>query len=233
MNGARFSQLMFVAGILALCAAGPAGSAPACKTSTFARAPSADDLVAAYPTKARTDGLSGRAVLRCAVRPDGVLADCAVDSEDPADAGFGAAALGLASKIQMTPPCAGAPETQPGGARIPVRFELPKEPPTRTPIFRSPPKDLQWLAPLGPFWPEDAVRRGLGGSAAIDCQVDPTSHLTHCKVSEELPARSGFGDALLKMAKEGWITAAPVTPSAAVPSDGIWRFGVVLAPHRF
>jgi len=226
------SRVSILAAILALASNGHALSAPSCAPAAFTRAPSAEELLAAYPLKARADGLTGRAVLRCAVRPNGTLSDCAVETEDPVGAGFGQAALTLAAKIRASKPCPGAPETQAGGARMTIRFELPKEPPLRMPAIRKLPSDFEWLAPLGPFWPESAVERGLGGEAALDCQVDDRNQLAHCHIVEEIPHGSGFGDAMMAMVAKGWMAAAPLSSDAPIPADRVWRFRLVLAPHR-
>ena len=41
------------------------------------------------------------------------------------------------------------------------------------------------LAPIGPYWPDAALRRGLGGRASIDCRVDPKGRLDPCNIVAE------------------------------------------------
>jgi len=86
--------------------------------------PSAGDMAWAYPPAAARKGLTGKAVIRCAVTPDGGLKDCKVAREEPADQGFGAAALKLAPGFRMIPPddASDAAHT----VMIPISFELPE-----------------------------------------------------------------------------------------------------------
>jgi TonB family protein len=217
---------------MAVLAGGSAGAAPTCGAPGWVHAPSAGDLDAAYPAKAHAAGVTGRAALLCALRPDGSLADCAVESEDPPGAGFGAAALTLSGKLQAAPSCEAAGD-RPSQIRVPIRFDLPPQPPARQPVFRKLPADFSSLQPLGPFWPEAALRQGIGGAAAIDCHVSDAGKLSNCKIADERPGGSDFGHALLAMANKGWLTAGPADAAAPTPADGVWRLSVVLAPHRF
>ncbi len=86
-------------------------------------APGQDQVAAAYPVSARAAGLkTGVGRLDCMLLPGGKLGDCRVQGEDPANLGFGQAALKLAPAFAMNPwTTEGLP---PQGVRIalPVRL---------------------------------------------------------------------------------------------------------------
>lgn len=77
-----------------------------------------------YPDAAARQGVAeGAAVLSCKVTSAGTLADCAVVSETPADAGFGQAALNSMGAARLRPATVDGVET-PGRARFTIRFRL-------------------------------------------------------------------------------------------------------------
>ena len=53
---------------------------------------------------------------------------------------------------------------------------------------------------LAKYYPNEAVRRGMSGRAAIQCLVTLDGGLTDCRVIEESPTDLGFGAAALKLA---------------------------------
>lgn len=63
--------------------------------------PTAEQVAAAFPTEA--NATKGRAVIRCVVAVDQTLQQCSVLSEEPANEGFGQAALRLAPSFRLTP----------------------------------------------------------------------------------------------------------------------------------
>ena len=79
-----------------------------------------DKTIRYYPKAAQKAGLSGRSVLDCSVDAQGWLRDCKVASEQPADLGFGQAALRMAPLFRMNAPASDA------RAQIPITFKLPK-----------------------------------------------------------------------------------------------------------
>ena len=101
-----------------------ANASPRCKPPGWTQRPTSRDMYQAYPPEALKQKIEGDVLLRCTTQPDGSLADCAVDSETPAGHGFGPAALMLIQKFRGNIPCPGAAETQPQGARVPIRFKL-------------------------------------------------------------------------------------------------------------
>jgi protein TonB len=91
----------------------------------WVRLPSDQDLIAAYPAEARKRGVRGAAVLDCGLTDGGRLTDCQIAQESPPGYGFGAAALRVSTRFQMT---AFYPDGRPvagGRVQIPVHFGPP------------------------------------------------------------------------------------------------------------
>jgi TonB family protein len=72
------------------------------------------------------------------------------------------------------------------------------------------------LGPVGPYWPERAVREGKGGGAVLDCLVKENGRLAKCKAVGEKPTGWGFEEAALIMAQRGRISIAPDAPVGEV-----------------
>ncbi len=88
--------------------------------------PSADDVARYYPDRAQRMEVSGRAEISCTVLSTGKLTGCTVVSEDPADQGFGDAALKLSKLFKMRPQTKEGAPTNGGTVRIPIRFQIAK-----------------------------------------------------------------------------------------------------------
>ncbi len=86
--------------------------------------PSAEDLVRFYPPEALKTSQSGMARLECTVVANGRLGDCSVSEEAPTDAGFGQAALQLATFFQMKPVSRDGVAVAGSHVVIPIRFAL-------------------------------------------------------------------------------------------------------------
>lgn len=65
--------------------------------------PTGAQMERVYPRRALEDGIGGRVTLRCSVTVTGAMSNCAVASETPAGAGFGAAAMKLTRHFRISP----------------------------------------------------------------------------------------------------------------------------------
>jgi TonB family protein len=205
-----------------------AGAAQAeCGAAPWVKLPMPEDLDKVYPQKALRLGVEGSATLRCTSRPDGTLADCAVAGESPAGYDFGAAALKLAGKFRSEAPCADGPDTRPGGREVPIRFAVARYlPPHRDVIFQAAAGQYANLAPAGPFWPDAALKAGAAGEVTLQCFANSgAAKLTDCEIVGENPTGLGFGQAALRMAQRGWMTAAPLRPDGP-RGDNAWTVEV-------
>jgi protein TonB len=84
--------------------------------------PTAAQMERVYPHRAAEDGIGGRVELRCAVTVGGTLTGCAVASETPAGAGFGAAAMKLTKYFRMSPRTVDGRPVEGALVNIPLRF---------------------------------------------------------------------------------------------------------------
>jgi hypothetical protein len=83
-----------------------------------------------FPVAAVKAGLrAGRAEVECTVQHDGTLKDCVLASEEPSGMGFGDAALQIAAVMAMNPWTAQGDPVDGARIRLPVRLELPSDPP--------------------------------------------------------------------------------------------------------
>jgi protein TonB len=89
--------------------------------------PSGEDIARYYPDRAQRLEISGRAELSCSVLATGKLSGCAISSEEPADQGFGDAAIKLSKLFKMRPQTKDGAPVSGGTVRIPLRFVLAKE----------------------------------------------------------------------------------------------------------
>lgn len=91
--------------------------------------PSAQDFVAAFPATARAHGVTrGKASLRCRAIAQGRLDGCLVQSEAPANEGFGAAALGLSAKTRAVTWTEDGRPVIGGFVTVPMEFGSPAVP---------------------------------------------------------------------------------------------------------
>jgi len=199
--------------VAALCAAPVAAQ-------TWTAAPTAAEMAAAYPEKAKAQGVGGAVDLVCTAERDGSFDDCAILGEQPRNLGFGAAARRL---IEEKLRVAGVIKGQ--EVQIPVTFspELAKGATVtvKTPVWAALPTvgDMQSAAPKNEGGPNN-VR------VTLVCDVRAGGALSGCAVDREEPAGQGFGPAILAL--------APKFQVALMSAEGMPTVGAkVRVPVRF
>lgn len=79
-----------------------------------------------YPERAQRMEKGGSATIQCTVTAKGTVTACSVVSEEPADFGFGEAALKLSRLFKMKPKTEDGAPVEGGTVRIPLRFVVPQ-----------------------------------------------------------------------------------------------------------
>ncbi len=201
---------------------GDAAASEAPSDLGWSRMPPPELAQALFPEVARAAGTkTGHATLSCAIANDGGLKLCAVEHEEPAGQGFGAAALIMADLMGTSPwttagrPIAGAHVT------LPLRFDAPAD---ASPVYHGQMADFGgWsrnTGTAGPYTPDRACRMGVRhGVAVLSCQVEGKGKLSQCQPVTDSPRDYGFMQAAWVMAQRGELTAptAPASNGRFVP----------------
>lgn len=106
---------------------------PIIRNPDWLQLPTGRDMEAAYPEAAWRDRVEGRVILGCRIDAGGRLVNCAVESEDKPEYGFGAAALGISLKFRMRSRSQDGTPVEGGMIRLPLRFTLPADAPPAPP----------------------------------------------------------------------------------------------------
>lgn len=175
--------------------------------------PTVAEMAAAYPAKARAEGVGGGVELVCAVKSSGTVGDCDVLGENPKGYGFASAAQKLARSLRVDPAQRG------GEVRFPVSFSAdvlkPEGLMVKTPRWAALPSvtDLQATIPKTEGGPNN-IR------VTLVCTVQAGGSLDGCAVDREEPAGQGFGQAVLALASrfkvEPWSAEGLPTVGAKV-----------------
>ena len=178
---------------LALASAVALSAAPAVAQTAWIAAPTAADMAAAYPEKAKAAGVGGGVELSCTANRAGRMTDCDVLGEAPRNYGFGAAARRLTRQLQA----AGVQNDTEIRVSITFAPELARGAPltVRTPKWTAVPQvsEMQAAVPKTEGGPND-VR------VTLVCDVQAGGTLSGCVVDREEPAGQGFGQAILALA---------------------------------
>lgn len=170
------------------------------QTADYAQRYTRAEWLAAYPQAAMAERESGNASLLCHVAKTGWLVDCTVESEEPSGRGFGEASIKIAHRNRLKPEVA-SKYGQEAWLRYQGRFNQaslagPDDPSVRPPEWIRRPSASE----LNAAWPSEALRKGISGTAIIDCRVNLTGALEDCRVAEEKPDKLGFGVAAILLA---------------------------------
>jgi TonB family protein len=179
---------------VAALAALAAGAAGAQQITTFSQAPSAADIAAAYPAKAKAAGVGGMANLSCQVGYDGHPRDCVTLGEAPDGYGFGFAARKLATKLKVAEAGMTGKEV-----RVPFTFD-PGLAKGQAPTITKP----EWQALPSPQDFQSSFPKAANGvndvRVALVCSVAAGGALGGCAVDREEPAGMGYGQGALALA---------------------------------
>jgi TonB family protein len=169
--------------VLLLAAAG----GPALAQTAWIGAPTAADMAAAYPAKAKAEHVAGGVELTCTANRKGAMTDCDVLGESPRGYGFGNAARDLARKLVAQGVVNGQE------VRVPISFA--PDGTVKTPRWTVLPSvaDMQAAVPKTEGGPND-IR------VTLVCGVQDGGALSGCAVDREEPAGQGFGQAILALA---------------------------------
>jgi len=153
------------------------------------RAPTFAQVAAAYPSRARSAGKSGRVSLDCTLGADGQFSSCLVTNEEPVGYGFGAAAAELAKSFKTAPTVAGDKSVAGGVVKLPFAFTTrmlsPGAPTASNPVLTAVPSNRD----LAAAFPRAARTAGIGQTrASLDCIVAQTGALSNCRAVVEAPA---------------------------------------------
>lgn len=175
--------------------------APAFTAPDWRRRPSIEEMFVVWPKEAMQRGRGGRGTISCKISVQGMLFDCRVVSEEPAGAGFGAAAIALTPQFLMKPPMMDGKPVAGGTVEIPIRFIWPAGAPgTGRSKGATAASNVPWLqaptyAEVAAAFPAKAKDRKVGGQATLSCKFKADGRLDDCRVLGESPFGMGFGAA--------------------------------------
>jgi TonB family protein len=170
----------------------------------WVRRPSAEDLLAVFPSEAFKRGVSGYATIDCVGTTQGALTDCVAIEESPGDMGFGGAAIALTAQFMMKPArFKGAPVQS--VIRVPIRF-ITYGPAMAVGSKRVLPPNLAWAeapsyADVVAAYPKKARDEKMTGRATVSCNMSPEGRLTTCSIVSSAPRGYGFDTAAKALAK--------------------------------
>jgi TonB family protein len=160
----------------------------------WAQAPDRSDWAKAYPAHAAQAGIAGAVQMRCSASEAGALQNCAVVSESPTGQGFGAAALSLASGMELKPTTADGKPVVGRSFIVPVKFD-PGVLKGATTLTNPDWVRLPTTNELWSYYPSQASSNG--GRAVLHCFVTNRGLMDRCTVVSEQPTGHGYGSAAL------------------------------------
>lgn len=192
----------------------------------WTQAPTYAETVAAYPAKAREQGVGGRVALTCFFGRSGAIASCDVLREEPEGFGFGKAARALARSFAGPEAADDGKPVQGASVQIGVAFDRRMLTAT-VPVTGR----VRWAAL--PSGEEFAARFATISSVGVEevrvllgCTIDAHGDLQGCKVEREEPGGSAFGEAALTLAPKFRVR---IWSDEGLPMIG----GIVRVPIRY
>jgi TonB family protein len=166
----------------------------------WASAPSYDDVLAAWPEKAKVGGQGGNVVLNCEVLRDGDLSECTTEQEQPFGQGFGGAAAKLVRKFRAQPLPESGQVFDHTRTRVVFSFapDALKSPSIGKPRWVALPKHEDMAERL----PPQARAAGVFKARVVmSCTVQADGSLGACQVDSETPANLGYGAAAVDLGR--------------------------------
>jgi TonB family protein len=203
---------VYFAAVLAMTVVVGPHAAAADTAANWLKGPTPEDLLSVWPRDAFKKGYGGKAIIACRVTVEGGLRGCTVESETPAGAGFGGAAIALTPQFLMKPAMRdGVPVV--GDVRIPVIFPTP-DPPTGsllrgagfyTNMARVSLSNVAWsaapsYAQVAAAYPAKARQKQIGGRATLSCTFKAEGRIGSCDTVTEEPKGYGFASAAKSLA---------------------------------
>ena len=172
-----------------------APTAAAAQTSpTWVEAPSAADMAAAYPAKAKAAAVGGSVELTCTINREGRPRTCAVLKETPGNYAFGTAARRLAEKLRVN-------ELNLRGqdVMVPVTFNPDLLKPDGIAITKPAWAAMPGVEDFQATFPKTA--NGVNSvRVVLACTVTNSGALGGCSVDSEDPPGQGYGQGALALA---------------------------------
>lgn len=166
------------------------------------QAPTYEDVVAAYPEKARLRQVGGRATLNCTFKAAGLVGSCDTIMEEPKGHGFAVAARALTNRFVGPETLNDGRATRGVDVQIPFVFAVDMLNPESRLIGKPQWASLPGGGDMAAGYPAAAVKAGVRtGRVVLSCQVAAEGRLASCTTEREEPAGLGFGDAALALTK--------------------------------
>jgi hypothetical protein len=163
-------------------------------------APSYAQVIAAYPKKAKAEGVVGRATLNCEFMSTGKLEHCNTVAEEPKGQGFADAAKALSKQFRAPAKTSDGASLAGVDVQLPFAFDrsmqTEKIPAVGTPKWASLPTAEETAAAFG------AVSKTVEGTVRVmlTCTVQAGGTVDGCTVAREEPAGKGVAQAALSLA---------------------------------
>ena len=190
-------------------------------------APSLDDMLAAYPAKAKAAKVGGTAALDCRLNKTGGISGCDILREAPQGYGFGVAARSL--RDRFSGPLVDSQGETLASARVTLAFAFPVTAleGSASGIGRPQWTALPTPADMAAVMPAAAAKAGVYKARVVmECQVVAEGALAGCAAQTETPPGLGYGDAAIRLASAFRLS---VWTDEGLPSIG----GKVRVPIRF
>jgi len=191
------------------------------------RAPSLEDMLAAYPAKARAAKVGGSVSLDCRLNKTGGISGCDILREEPRGYGFAAAARSM--KDRFSGPLVDSRGETLASARVTLAFVFPAAvlDGSAAGIGRPEWTALPSAADMAAVMPAAAVKAGAYKARVVmECQVVAEGALSGCVAKTETPLGLGYGDAAIRLSSAFRLS---VWTDEGLPAIG----GKVRVPIRF